>query len=150
MEYCGKNISFLLVLLIVFALGCAPSPPRAVRYFMLTPSPKGQPPGGFIYATEVIIPFPTYTQIATPGEQINIILISDGDFTGEKSLFRFLIFNEDSKKEAEAVFPPQAGPFVPGAIPAFFHAPLEMGNYVFRVYFENRLVAAASFEVQAN
>ena len=139
----------MLSLFSVFSSCSHSSPTNPVQLFFVYVSPDGRDPAVFPTPPISPVPFPTEVAMASPGEKVLVYVIPDNLYSVN---FGKLTLLNKSTGEEKTVFSSSTydgnGQTVLGAILlATLAAPNQTGLYEFDLYYNNSVVASASFQV---
>ena len=143
-------LAFLAVLLLFSVLsGCSHSTPtNPVQFFFVYVSPDGRDPAVFPTPPISPVPFPTEVPVASPGEWIGIYILPNN--LDSVNFGKLTLVNKntgETKELLSGIAKTGNTPIVLGDIITALKAPAQPGVYELDLYYNNSVVASASFQV---
>jgi hypothetical protein len=146
------NVVLLVCLLIVLPAGCTklPQPVDSIQLFKAQDQP-GIPTGGWLIGSNKD-PMPGIVYRFSSSDKIFCGIRLDKALKESVTFTKYTFINKNTSVEVNVSQPEQLGPFQPGQIQliAFdnpWAAPTQKGQYEFRIYLDNHIVAEALFDI---
>jgi hypothetical protein len=149
-----KYVSAVLMIWLLFVLtaGCGKLP-EPIDRILLMKAPHGQevPPAAYLSFTEKD-PMPIIVYEFSSADKLYVGIRISKELTENITFTKYTIFNKDTSAEWEIGLSGELGPYEPGQIPLLnlydkWVLPTEKGHYEFRVYWDNRIVSKALFNI---